>query len=199
MGSVRSAEGVILAAGTSVRAGAFKPGLLLGGKPMLRHCIEGMDEVCRRIIVVGGYEFARIQALAGPDTKVVCVENLAYRNGMFTSVKAGLALVRAERCFVLPGDVPLVPARVYRMLLETEADIVVPVFHGAKGHPVCLSKEVIPRILSEPDDSILREIIRTIGDRSLEVDAEEILLDVDTPEDYDMVCRRFSERMAGGA
>jgi molybdenum cofactor cytidylyltransferase len=184
-------EGVILAAGMSSRAGGFKPGLAIGGKPMLARCIEGMSNVCGRIIVVGGHEVERLRSLVANLHGVVCVENPSYRKGMFTSVKAGLAMVRADRCFVLPVDIPLVPASVYRTLLAIDADIVVPAYRGRNGHPVCLSKTVLPRILSEPDDSSLREAIRALGVCTVDVDAEEILMDVDTPQDYEAICRRI--------
>ena len=189
----KSIEGVILAAGTSFRAGTFKPALLIGGRPMLVRCVEGMVDVCGRIIVVGGDGFEQIRRLVERLEKVECLLNPAYRKGMFTSVKAGLAVARGERCFVLPGDIPLVPGRVYRQLLALDADIVVPAFQGRNGHPICVSKSVIPRILRESDDSSLRHIVRTIGYRTVEVDAEEVLLDVDTPQDYETLRRRFAE------
>jgi molybdenum cofactor cytidylyltransferase len=186
----RSIEGVILAAGSSFRAGTFKPGLLIGGRPMIARCIEGMYDTCSRIIVVGGHEFGRLRALVEVIDRVECVENISYRKGMFTSVKAGMSRVRGERCFLIPADIPLVPPHVYRQLLASEADVVVPSYQGRNGHPVCLSGAVIPRILRAPDESSLRDVLRSIGMRSVEVDAEEILIDIDTPEDYEKACQR---------
>ncbi len=185
-----SVEGVILAAGTSYRAGAFKPALPIGGKPMLERCVEGMRGVCGRIIVVGGHEFERLQGLLVGIGGVECVENPLYRKGMFTSVKAGLANVRGERCFILPVDIPLVPAGVYERLLSVEAEIVVPSFQGKHGHPICCSRSVVPRILQEPDGSSLRDVAREIGVQAVPVDTEEILIDIDTPDDYERVLRR---------
>jgi molybdenum cofactor cytidylyltransferase len=187
----RLTEGVILAAGMSSRAGTFKPALLIGGKPMIARCIEGMSSVCRRIIVVGGYEIEQLRALVKGFERVECIENLSYSKGMFTSVKTGLAMVREERCFLLPADIPLVPPGVYRRLLSLDAEVVRPAFQGRNGHPICLSKAIIPTILREPDDSSLRDVIRTIGYRAVEVDTDEILIDVDTPHDYEAICRRF--------
>lgn len=188
----QSIEAVIVAAGISSRAGAFKPGLPIGGKAMLVRCIEGVYDVCKRIIVVGGYRIEQLRPLVEGFKKAICIENPSYPKGMFTSVKAGLTLVDADRCFLLPGDVPLIPGSVYRALLAIDADIVVPTFQGTNGHPVCLSKNVIPRILQEPDNASLQDVIRIFGYRTLDVDAEEILLDVDTPEDYTMICQRVA-------
>ena len=184
MESDERVEGVILAAGSSSRAGTFKPALLVGGRPMVERCIKGMRPVCSRIIVVGGHDFESLHSLVEGIAGVECVQNAAYRKGMFTSVKAGLSRVRGERCFILPADIPLVPLRVFEALLSVSADIVVPSYRGRSGHPVCCSATVIPRILSEPDDASLRDVIRAIGVRPVPVDAEEILLDVDTPEEY---------------
>jgi molybdenum cofactor cytidylyltransferase len=190
-------EGVILAAGSSSRAAAFKPALPIGGKPMVERCIEGMRPVCSRIIVVGGHDFERLHSLLEGLSGVECVRNATYRKGMFTSVKAGLSRLRGERCFILPVDIPLVPLRVFEALLSVGADIVAPSYHGRSGHPVCCSAAVIPRILSEPDDASLRDVIRAIGVRPVPVDAEEILLDVDTPEEYMRIQDRFAGRGPG--
>jgi molybdenum cofactor cytidylyltransferase len=93
---------------------------------------------------------------------------------------------------VLPGDVPLVPRRVYEGLLSADADLVVPSFRGKTGHPVCCSASAITRILQEPDESSLRNVLRTIGCSTMPVDAEEILIDIDTPADHARVQGRFS-------
>ena len=185
-------EGVILAAGASSRIGMFKPALPIGDTTMIGHCIQGMSEVCQRIIVVGGNEFGKLRLLVEGLANIECVENSSYQKGMFTSVKTGLSRVHGDRCFVLPADVPLVPRRVYRHMLTVDKDVIVPAFHGRHGHPVCLSKAILPRILSEPDESIFRDILRSIGVHALDVDAEEILMDVDTSEDYDLIRQRWS-------
>jgi len=184
-------EGVILAVGSSLRAGAFKPALMLGNKSMIERCVEGMSVVCERIIVVGGFEFERLRVLVDRFPKVESTENKSYESGMFTSVKAALSRTRGDRCFLLPADVPLVPPQVYHQLLTATADVVVPSFRGRNGHPVLLSKAVLPRILCEPDNSSLQSVLRSIGFYTMEVDAEEILIDVDTPEDYERIRRRF--------
>ena len=59
--------------------------------------------------------------------------------------------VRANRCFVIPADVPLVPSRVYTRLLESTAGVVVPTWSGRRGHPVCCTSAVIPLILFASD------------------------------------------------
>ena len=185
------AEGIILAAGSSLRAGAFKPALMLGDKTLIQWCIEGMSETCMHIIVVGGYDIEKLRSLL-PDTPAVeCIENVHHSRGMFSSVKTALSHVHGNLCFLLPADIPLVPRSVYRALMAVDAPVVVPTFRGIRGHPVCIKDSVIPSIMREPDSSSLRDVIQRVGSSTIEVDAEEILLDVDTPEDYERLLHKF--------
>ena len=186
-------EGVILAAGASFRAGTFKPALPICGRPMIECCLDGMNGICGRIIVVGGHEFETLHTLVDGIPNVVCVRNLSYRKGMFTSVKEGLSHVRGEKCFVIPADIPLVPRRVYEVLLSVDADLVIPTFQGKNGHPVCCSRAAVSRILEAPDESTFRDVVGSIGFRTVAVDAEEILIDIDTPGEYEEIRRRCRE------
>jgi CTP:molybdopterin cytidylyltransferase MocA len=49
---------------------------------------------------------------------------------------------------------------------------------------VLLSRSVIPEILALPTDAILRDYIQARGYITVGVPDEGILLDIDTPEDY---------------
>jgi molybdenum cofactor cytidylyltransferase len=180
----RRIEGVILAAGLSTRSGRYKMALPLGGKTVIQRSIESMADAVARIWVVVGWQADQVRALLAPYAKVESVHNPAFRSGMLRSVKTGLAQVRAARCFLLPGDIALVSPTVYTLMLAADGDIVIPTYGGKKGHPVLLSRSVIPEILALPDDAILRDHIRAKGYTTIEVPDEGILLDIDTPEDY---------------
>jgi molybdenum cofactor cytidylyltransferase len=156
---------------------------------MIERSLAGMREVCERIIVVGGFAFEQLQAMLLHVPQVECVENPAYRQGMFTSVKAGLSRVRGTMVFLLPVDTPLVPPGVYRALAAINAPITVPTFQGARGHPVCILASEIPAILIEPDGSSLREFIHRRGFTAMPVETGSVLLDIDTPEDHNRVTR----------
>jgi molybdenum cofactor cytidylyltransferase len=187
-------EGVVLAAGLSSRAGGYKMEMPLGDKALIERSIEGMLVVASRILVVVGWKAERVRELLAGYPQVEIVLNEAYQEGMFSSVKAGLAQVRAERFFLLPGDHALVGATVYRQLLTVTGDIVIPTYQGRKGHPVLMRGELVPEILGQPPGSILRDYVNRKGYTLVEVDDEGILIDVDTPADYDAVVARFAHR-----
>jgi molybdenum cofactor cytidylyltransferase len=176
-------EGILLAAGLSSRAGAFKMEVTLAGKPLLVWSLEAMAAVCERIIVVAGFAPEKILRLVEgrPGVEVTVNENFA--GGMLTSIQAGIRLVRAPRFFLLPGDMPLVKSPVYQRLLAVKAEIVVPLCQGRRGHPVLLAGSLIPELLAEPPDSSLGRFIRRHGAETVEVDDPGIFADLDDRND----------------
>ncbi len=179
-----SVEGVILAAGLSRRTGRYKMTLPLGDKTVIERAIAGMAQVAERIYVVVGHQADRLQELLRGRPNIELVLNPDYPSGMFSSVKAGIARVHAERFFLLPGDHPLVGADVYRALLRSDGEIVIPTFRGRKGHPVLVKSYLIPEILARPQDTTLRDYFAQKGFATVEVADEGILLDIDTLDDY---------------
>lgn len=178
------AEAVILAAGLSTRARRWKMGLPLGDRTVLQRCVDSMRHAVRRIWVVTGWQADQVQAMLGDDPQVELVPNPDYQTGMFSSVQAGLARVRAERTFLTPGDYALISPAVYDRMLGVEAEIVIPTYRAKKGHPVLLGESAVVEILALPPDGILRDYIQAKGYTTLETDDDGILLDIDTPQDY---------------
>jgi len=181
---VNGIEGVVLAAGLSSRSGAFKMTLPLGDSTVIGCSVGGMLPFVERVHVVVGWNADRVrEALAGLK-RVALVHNAEYRAGMYSSVRVGIACVRAERFLLLPGDMPLVGPEVYRRLFAAKGEIVVPICRGRRGHPVLFHSALVPAILSTPEDATLRDFVDDRGYTMVEVDDEGILIDVDTPEDY---------------
>jgi molybdenum cofactor cytidylyltransferase len=180
----QTVEGVILAAGLSTRSGRWKMALPLGDKTVLQRCVEGMLDAVNRIWVVTGWRADQVASLLQGYPKVELVPNPEYRQGMFSSVQAGLARACAERVFLTPGDYALLPPSVYAQMLAVTAEIVIPTHGGKKGHPVLLGHSSVREILALPGDAMLRDYIAESGFATVEVDSPGILLDIDTPEDY---------------
>jgi molybdenum cofactor cytidylyltransferase len=188
-------EAVVLAAGYSSRAGTFKLNLDISGKTVIERCVEGMVDICSRIVVVGGYQIDQIIAVLKKYPKIEVVLNSRYAEGMFTSVKEGMRHVGGERFFFTPGDHPLINQEVCRRLLTVDGEIIVPVCGGRKGHPVLMAGHIAKELLLAEDTFNLRDFIQQKGYQALEVEDEGILMDIDTPDDY----RRILERIHKGA
>jgi len=192
-----SVAAIILAAGYSQRAGDFKPGLDLAGKPLLQRTIENAQGSCDQIIVVAGHEEDKIRKILQEKPNVMIVKNEHVDRGMFSSVRVGVKDVRTDRFFILPGDQPGVRKSTFKSLLEVSADIVVPRYNGKKGHPVLFDGNCAKEIMALPDTEILRNYIHG-KENVLIVDVNDpgIGMDVDTPEDYETMKKYYKNNFA---
>ncbi len=182
---------VILAAGCSERMGRFKLTLKVKGKTIIEHTLSGVYNVVDEIVVVGGCRTDELKKVLKLYEKVRIVENQDYKKGMFTSVKKGLSETHSDYIFVVPADCPLISKRIYRLLLENKNGIVVPSYKMRAGHPVLVNKYVKELILKEPDEFNLKEFIKKHGAKYVEVDTDEILMDMDRPEDFEKIKERI--------
>ena len=186
---------IILAAGESKRMGLAPGGkqlLPLGDSTILEKTIDNVvASAVDETIVVLGYSAAEIRS------KIDCrpvkiVLNSEYRNGMSTSVIAGLKAVEAgtEAILLVLGDQPFIRSQVINRLISEykshDKGIVVPSYRGKRGHPVIISLSYEYLLLSIKGDVGAREIIYHHPDDVLEVemDSVEITIDIDTPEEY---------------
>ena len=195
--------GVVLAAGESRRMGRPKQLLPFGEQTVLERVVDtlltaGVGEV----IVVLGHLADRVRAVLG-DRSVKVVVNEAYREGMLSSVKCGVRAISATSDAVLfaLGDQPHIESTVVSEVMHAyragDAGIVIPRYGGKKGHPIVIN---LPRyreaILSLPEHVGLNALMQEHADdmRFIDVPTEDILRDIDVPEDYTRELARFAER-----
>lgn len=177
-------EGIILAAGLSKRAVSYKLALEIEGMSIIERCVEGMYDVCSKIIVVGGYKFETICNILKKYEKVNVIYNSDYENGMFSSVRAGLRHIVEEKFFLTPGDYPFVNSETYLQMLSAEGEIIIPAYNGKRGHPILIKSKFINEILYNDRLTNLRDFIHSQDYKTIAVKDEGILIDIDTMEDY---------------
>jgi molybdenum cofactor cytidylyltransferase len=193
---------LVLAGGYSERMQAFKPLLPLAGAAVLERAVATFqDGGVPAVTVVVGHRGAELRPLV-ERLGARCVVNPAYDQGMYTSVLAGVrALPRAAgACLVLPADMPAVRPRTVGRLVRawrrTGAPVVYPAFQGARGHPPLVSRRLFPAILRGSGQGGLRAVLQGVEDRAVTVDVldQGVLLDLDTPADYQEACRELADR-----
>jgi molybdenum cofactor cytidylyltransferase len=195
--------GVVLAAGESRRMGKPKQLLPFGEHTILERVVDtlltaGVGEV----IVVLGHLAERVGAVLG-DRPVRAVINASYRQGMLSSVKCGVRAIGAGYDAVLfaLGDQPhiecAVVSEVMRAYRAGSAGIVIPCYGGKKGHPIIINlQQYREAIVNLPEDVGLNALLQEHVDDVLLIDVatEDIIRDIDVPDDYTRELARFSER-----
>jgi CTP:molybdopterin cytidylyltransferase MocA len=183
---------IVLAAGLSERMGRFKPLLPLGGRPVVERVVRlFQDAGLAEVLVVVGQRAGEVRQAVAP-LQVHCVENPGFREGMFSSVQAGIrALPPCCGAFLIhPVDIPQVRVRTVERLIGTfknaTAAVVYPTFDGRRGHPPVIDADLAPRILRWSGVGGLRGFLQGCEEDSgeLAVADEAVVMDLDTPEDY---------------
>ncbi|MBT2606460.1 nucleotidyltransferase family protein [Bacillus sp. ISL-53] len=184
-------EAIVLAAGYSSRANAFKMTLPMGQMSVLEQTISKFEGLCSRVIVVAGYqaeiiqeEIAKIISGNAYSFQIEFVYNENFNKGMFHSIQKGCNEVNAPTFFITPGDCPLVKKETVQLLAKHKGNVVIPSFDYKGGHPIKLSSEVKQKILETNRESNLRVVLDGYEKQYMNVDDAGVLMDVDTPEDY---------------
>ncbi|EMU52379.1 MULTISPECIES: nucleotidyltransferase family protein [Clostridium] len=197
-----SVDAVILAGGYSTRAHGFKMEFDIEGKTILQRCIEGFYDSCRKIIVVTGFKYEKIEKLVKDYEKVVTVYNDNYPKGMFTSIKKGISQVESEKFFLTPGDYPLINKKVIEEILtksikeeNKNKEVIIPSFYGKGGHPILADSSIVQDILVKSDDYNLREFLKNRKVAYEIIEDKSIILDVDTAQDYNEALSEFNKKL----
>ena len=191
--SLEGTSALIVAAGCSSRMQAFKPLLPLGERTILETAVDTLQSAgIQDILIVIGFQADAVEnQLSGRGVRFVTNERYAETQ-MFDSVKIGLEQLagRCGRFFFLPGDVPLFKRQTLTALLmamqAVKAGFVVPTAGGRRGHPILVDGQLIEGIRRYAGASGLRGALTSLDCVSYEcaVQDEGILLDADTPADY---------------
>ncbi len=188
---MESIEAIILAAGYSSRAHDFKMTLKLGSKTVLEHTVSKFDGLCKKVIIVSGFQAERIHEAASAmqqsnqySMDIVCVFNPSFDQGMFSSVQRGCREVGTSPFFITPGDCPLVEKETIRKLAREKGEVVVPSYQFRGGHPIKVTGELKKRIIEAQAGSHLRKILQDYEKTYLNVADPGVLIDLDTPEDF---------------
>lgn len=188
---------IILAAGTSSRMGKLKQLLTYHGRPLLRHVVDLVTQssVDKIVVVLGHRQEEVAAALQGLPIQIVI--NQDYSSGQSSSVKAGLKALGSHSkgvLFVL-GDQPLLKSETINLLIDSfvrHGGIVAPYYDGKRGNPVLFDLSFWAEFESLQGDTGAREIINRHPEalHKIEVNDPGILLDVDTPEDLELLAEQ---------
>ena len=172
----------------------------MGGPKALLPVGEGtfLSRACRlfarpgigSVVAVLGAEAERVRAAAGIPAEATVAVNPRWREGMLSSVWAGLDAAEAlgaDAVLLHPVDNPFVaPATIDAVVaaLAGGAEIAVPSHAGRRGHPAAFARSTWPDLRAAPLDGGARSLLRARPERVVHVPAgADCLVDLDTPAD----------------
>ena len=187
---------VILSAGQSSRMGTPKALAEFRGKTFLARILEAtrQPEIAAARVVLGADHAKLRRALALPADVVVVNRN--WQRGQLSSIQAALRALTADRVasesidgiLLWPVDVPLVSSALVGALIAvfyaSRRLVVVPAFHGRRGHPVIFASSLFPELLAAPADQGARAVVWAHSSELAEVPTEEegVVLNLNDPE-----------------
>jgi molybdenum cofactor cytidylyltransferase len=191
----------ILAAGESRRMGRPKALILHQAVPALQHLINQLEDpriIARRIVVGAHADDIRKHVRDEPGNFVI---NPAWEHGQLSSLQLAIRSLKEEGDGILvwPVDHFLVTGAVIAKLIEsflsTQKLIVLPTFHGRRGHPVIFAKELYPELLAAPLDVGARAVVWAHAGEVLEVPTEEeaVVLNLNDPDTLKKALREDTE------
>jgi len=183
---------IVFAAGHSRRMGTQKLLLPWKNKTVIAQVVdEILASVLQKTFVVVGPDGEVEKALVGRN--VTFVTNPKANTEMLESLRCGLRLLpdECEAALAALGDQPLIPAALINDLTaafrKTGRGIVLPSFHGQRGHPMLFSMRFREELLCNFDDVGLKGLRAHHPSEVFEVpvSSPRVFDDIDTPEDYE--------------
>ena len=169
--------------------GRSKQLLPLGDKLLIHHCLDNLFQAgLPDITVVTRHDGEEVREAVSSYSVQITV-NTDHRSDMAGSVRCGLSGIPSTTTGVLISlvDHPLVQVSTLEKIGSFHHDnqdrILLPTYLGKKGHPVLFPANLIENIFTMPT---LRDIMRSNTQQiaEIKVDDRGIIMDTDTPEDY---------------
>jgi molybdenum cofactor cytidylyltransferase len=186
---------LILAAGESKRFGKTKQLLSIGTQTVLQKTTGNYTgSNAGQVIVILGHQSEQIAASIR-NMPVTVVINQNYKQGMGTSIAAGLAAIKPgiEGIMLALADQPLVDTATINFLIDAFKSggkgIVIPAYKSKRGNPVIFDIKYKAQLMLLKGDVGGREIIKNNPGDVLEisVNSKGVLLDIDTEESYNRI------------
>jgi molybdenum cofactor cytidylyltransferase len=172
--------------------GVPKALLCWNGETVLSRLERLLARHASRMVVVVGHE-PRVRPQRGE-----AIRNPNPERGMLSSLQCGLRIVEkeADAVIFLPVDYPAIQESTAAALIAAfearpSAAFAIPRHQGRRGHPVLMAKRIFPDVLALGAGAQARDVVHARGAETIYADVadEAILLDADTPADYEALVR----------
>jgi CTP:molybdopterin cytidylyltransferase MocA len=161
------------------------------GKTFIEHLVEitRHPRIASRRIVLGAH-LDEIRAKLPGEAEPIVV-NPDWRQGQLSSIQAAIRTIAADQTagiVLCPVDHPLISAELIARLIDgfdsSGQLIVLPVYHGRRGHPLIFAASLYTELLEASPAIGAREVVWAHAAELLEMPTEEegVVLNLNDPE-----------------
>lgn len=193
---------IILAAGSASRMGKAKMLLPFGNGNMLKHIITEVEALSlHSYCLVTGFYHEPIKTLLQGNTMPI-VFNKNWKLGMSASIQLGLqsSLIKhpdLEGVLIMVSDQPFLNREVLQKIVAaqqlSQKGIVAAQYGGVKGTPVLFHKKYFTDLQKLTGDKGAGIILQQNPDDVAVIPFSNGAFDIDTPEDYELLCKKIKE------
>ena len=185
--------------------GSDKALLRLGGETFISRLIRVLDGKVSPVIVVLGFHADEIRNSLPEIHELKVLLNNDYNFGQLSSLKIALAHLdnlATEGAMMCLVDHPAISRGVVGQLLDeferSKASVLIPTFVGRRGHPVLFARNLFDELQRAPLEQGARAVVRRHAAETelVPVDDPGILVDVDTPADYQELLKKWESLTA---
>jgi molybdenum cofactor cytidylyltransferase len=162
----------------------------IGDRPIISHTVDAIiGSNATHVIVVTGHQRSELErALWGKRVRLI--HNAAYRRGLSSSLRCGLAAisVQVNAVLICLGDMPLITSADINCLIAAfrrspHSVVCIPTFEGMRGHPVIFPRALLSELAELQGDIGAKRWIAQNGNRvrSVEMKTDAVLIDIDSP------------------
>lgn len=176
--------------------GKMKSMLPLADESIIKRSIRLLREQgTEKIAVVTGYKNETIEEHLS-DTEAVCVYNESFINcSVYDSYMLGLKCLEYDdfdRIFLLGGGDPVLDKNTFRIMMESNYDIVIPKYLSDRGKPVLINAKMLKTLEEIASSSyLLASKYFESHVHEVDVDDEGVVMEIDTKQDYELLLKLF--------
>ena len=197
---------IILAAGSSSRMGKAKMLLPFGNGNMLKHIIAEVEAInLWTFCLVTGFYHEQVKSLF-QDHNLPIVYNINWELGMSASIQLGLQTLLhqhpdLEGVLIIVSDQPFLNREVLQKIVielqQSQKGIVAAQYGGVNGTPVLFHKKYFEDLQKLTGDKGAGLILQQHFEDLAVVPFPNGEFDIDTPEDYELLCKKMKEPNVG--
>ncbi len=189
---------LILAAGKSSRMGKPKQLLNIGSETLIEHAIkQALQSDATAVLCILGAHADEIKSSISHHSKCEFVVNKDWESGLSSSLKCGIHWAQMnnyEAAVVMLADQPLVDNlflnEIFQLADKHPESLIASNYGKKRGVPAFFPKSYFNQLVKLQGDTGAGILLNNPDEHVITVEAENLLIDLDTPEDYARFLRK---------